>query len=288
MSKRPFSFALITPSYAPDFSRCQLLCKSVEKFIAPLVKHYIIVDQRDKYLFLKLENKTTKVLTAQSILPWWIQQLPVVCRVWLSLKTPPLRGWIIQQIIKISAAQCIREDVSIFVDSDVVFVKPFDCNSLVRNAYVRLFRGSEGNSTQREMHYKWHQSASELLGLSDINMNIPDYIGNIITWRRDHVLQLCDYLEKISGKSWVETIARTWNFSEYVLYGIFNDRILGEQSGHYADANNICLDYWFPKSLSDEELQSFLDSIHPDQVAVMISAKANIPVDRYEHLLDKI
>lgn len=280
------NLGLITPSYAPDFERCKLLCRSVEHFISPSVNHYVIVDQRDLQLFRQLEKPNTKILTVESILPWWIKRVPFLNKSWLSIKTLPIRNWLIQQIVKIAAAQQIDEDVSVFVDSDVVFVRPFNLQSLTYEGRVRMFRNPKGNEVQRKMHFKWHQSASHLLGLPDVDMSIPDYIGNVITWRRNHVLQLCQHLEKISGRGWIETLGNSWHLSEYVLYGIFINRILKEQSGHYYEAQNICHDYWLPQPLSDEQLHNFIGEIRLEHVAVMISAKAGMPVERYKPLLE--
>jgi hypothetical protein len=259
----------------------------VERFISPSVKHYVIVDQIDLQLFRQLETPNTKILTKESILPWWIKRLPLSKNLWMSLKSIPLRGWLIQQIVKIAAAQQIDEEVAVFVDSDVVFVRPFNLHNLVRDGLVRLFRNPEGNDVQREMHFKWHQSASHLLGLAEVDMTIPDYIGHIITWKRENVLQLCQQIERVSGRGWIETLANSWHLSEYVLYGIFIDHILKEQSGHYYESQNICHDYWFPESLSDEQLQKFVAEISPEHVAVMISAKSGMPVERYQPLLEK-
>lgn len=280
-------FALITPSYAPDFERCQLLCSSVQRFISPPFTHYLVVDKQDNALFRQLESSNTVILTKESLLPWWIQRIPFT-NIWLSLKTIPIRGWVIQQIIKIATAQQIDEDIAIFVDSDVMFVRPFELQQLSQNEKVRLYIDSRGNEIQKQWHFKWHESASRLLGLADIEMTLPDYIGQIITWKRDNVIQLCSHLESISGRGWIETLSNNWNLSEYVLYGIFINRILKEKSGHYYDSENICLDYWLTEPLSNQGLKDFVHSIHPKQAAIMISAKSRTPVEYCKTLLEDI
>ena len=285
-TKQPSTFGIITPSYAPDFERCKLLSHSIGKFVSPKnVNHYIIVDRKDYSLFSQLKSNNTFILTKESILPWWIKPLPLPQNIWLSLKTLPIRGWLIQQIIKIASAHHIKEDVCVFVDSDVVFVRPFDLENLVNNNQVRLYRGCDGNDVQKQWHLKWHESASKLLGLPDVNMEIPDYIDQIVSWRRDCVLQMCDHLESISGRSWIETLCNSWHLSEYVLYGIFIERILQEESGHYYEDKNICHNYWLSESLGDCELKHFIKSIDPEQKAVMISAKAGMPVEQYYSVL---
>jgi len=69
------SFAIITPSYAPDFERCKLLVESVYKFVDPPVNHYIIVDREDLNLFKTLANQRVTLLTKEDIFPFWISQV---------------------------------------------------------------------------------------------------------------------------------------------------------------------------------------------------------------------
>lgn len=283
-----FSFALITPSYAPDFQRCQLLSASVERYVIAPFTHYIVVDRCDYDLFRSLSNDHTRILTVESVLPWWIQREPCLRKIWFSLKTPPLRNWLLQQIVKLAVACQIDQDVAIFIDSDVVFVRPFDLNQLTDGNQVRLYRDDIGNDVQRQMHEKWHASAAQLLGLSSFDPKIPDYIGNLITWRKDDVIRLRRHLENCSGRGWIETLGRVWNLSEYVLYGMYVDQVLGDQSQHYAIAQNLCHDYWLPQSLSPAELQTWMAQLHPEQVAIMISAKSGMSVADYAPLLKQM
>jgi hypothetical protein len=280
------SFGLITPSYAPDFQRCQLLAWTVQEFVKPPFQHYIVVDRCDYDRFKSLANSRTQIVTVESALPGWIKREPIFRKVWLSLKTPPLRNWVLQQIVKIAIAQQITEDVSIFIDSDVAFVRPFCLERLTDHQHqVRLFRHITHNQIQRDMHRKWHESAAQLLGLESIDPQVPDYIGNLITWKRDNVKLLCERLEQQSGKGWIETLGNTWHLSEYVLYGLFVEQVLGQRSGHYIDPHNFCHDYWFPEKLDDRALQDWLTTVNPEQVAVMISAKAGIAAAQYAPLL---
>ncbi|BAU64416.1 hypothetical protein STA3757_17880 [Stanieria sp. NIES-3757] len=281
------NFGIITPSYAPDFQRCQLLCHSIDKFLSPSVNHYIIVDQKDLLLFRQLERANRQIITKESILPWWIKRLPTHKNLWFSFKTLPIRGWLIQQIIKIAVAQQIPEEISIFVDSDVVFVRPFNLNNFIKNNQVRLFRETVGNKVQKKIQYKWHKVASHLLALPDVDNQIPDYIGQIVTWKKSHVIQLCNYLEQRWGKSWLEILANSWHCSEYTLYGIFVERILKEKSEHYYDCQLISHDYWDPVFLSELQLEKFIQQIRPEQIAIMISAKAKISPQSYQSIIEK-
>jgi Family of unknown function (DUF6492) len=279
------SFGLITPSYAPDFQRCQLLSWSIAQYVQPPFTHYIVVDRCDYAQFAQLANARTQILTVESIVPRWIWREPIWRKVWLSAKTLPIRNWILQQIVKLIVAQEITEDVAVFVDSDVTFVRPFDLNHLARSTQVRLYRDDVGNDVQRDFHRQWHATAARLLGLPLENWLIPDYIGNLITWRKQNVALLCQQIEKVSERPWIETLAREWHWSEYVLYGMYVDVVLGDRAEVYPIDHNLCHDYWFPKLLDDQELQQWIEQLESDQVAVMISAKSGIAVDRYASLL---
>lgn len=282
------NFAIITPSYTPDFERCRLLCQSVEKYLDPSINHYIIVENRDLKLFRQLARPNTKILEVELFIPWWVRRVPFVNKSWVSLKTLPVRNWIMQQIVKIAIAQQIEEEISVMVDSDVAFVRPFHLEHIVRDGKIRLFRDAIGNDIQKDWHRKWHESASRLLGLPDVDPTIPDYIGHVICWKRSHVIEMCKHIEQISGKPWMETLFNTWNLSEFVLYGIFVDKILQERSQHYYEPENLCHDYWFTESLDREQLQQFFQELRPEHLAIMISAKSGMSAQQYSNLVEQI
>jgi hypothetical protein len=279
---------LITPSYAPDFERCRLLCESVAQFVYPQIPHYIIVDKKDLKLFSHLQNNYTHILTKESILPWWIWRIPFLKNSWFSLKTPPIRGWLVQQLIKIGIAHHVTEDILIFVDSDVAFIRSFEVESIIHENQVRMFSDPESIFDYMETHRKWYDTAAQLVGTDPIPFPGTDYIVQLAMWRRENVLKLCNHIEKISGKSWIETLGSVWNLSEYVLYGVFIESILKEESGHYYDPQDLCHPYWGEDALSDRELQEFFDKISPHHVAIMISAKAGMSVTKYQELIQQI
>jgi hypothetical protein len=112
-----FEFAVVTPSYTPDFDRCKLLARSVQKFVQPAT-HYIIVTRKDYPLFKKLQGPKTEILVVESLIPRWFFKLPLLKNGWLSFKTPPVRNWILQQIVKLSAGLHLEKDVLIYADGD--------------------------------------------------------------------------------------------------------------------------------------------------------------------------
>jgi len=280
------SFAIITPSYYPDFQRCQLLCRSVERFLQPPFHHYIAVERRDFQLFSQLKNDFTDIVLVEDLLPSWIFRIPKLSQAWFSLKTLPIRNWIMQQITKIALARQVDETVLVFLDSDEMFIRSFDLHSLIKDSLVRFYAEPFGNPIGMDTpHQLWHQSASKLLGLEATPMPAPDYIADIITWKQENVISMCDFIEYSTGKDWLKVLSQTWNFSEYTLYGTYVDRVLKGKSGHYSDSVKILNSYYNPASMSEMELIDFVKSTRPEHVAIMISAKAKMAVERYASLL---
>ena len=284
---------IITPSYKPDFARCRLLSESIDRFSLAPIHHYIIVDRKDKKLFQQLATSQRTILTVESILPWWIQKIPKLQNGWFSLKTLPIRNWLIQQIVKLEIANWIQQDVFIFVDSDVTLIRPFDHQLFLQDGKVRLFKETvplDRWQSETTIKNKWFETAYRLLKLPPFagfaeRGFVTNYVGNFITWKKENVLQLQKYLEQQNRKSWIESIASGWHFSEYTLYGVFVEQVLQERSGHYFDSQKVSYDYWGTEVLSEAELQEILQNIPLEYISVMISSKSKTPVTNYSQFV---
>lgn len=292
------TFAFITPSYAPDFQRCKLLCWSIKKFVTFPVKHYIVVDRRDLKLFRELEDADTIVLTKEDIFPRWIVRIPMPSffkkNLWFNFRGYKtgnwlLRGWLVQQIIKLAAAQYAQEDVLVFVDSDVAFIDPFDGSTLWDGEKVRLFRVEHLKDMDDKVGRRWRQTAKHLLALPEKDSYYDFYVSQIVTWKRDNLVQMYRHIEKNFQRNWLEVITEAKDLSEYMLYGLFVNYALGEKSGHFDNhLEKICWCYWHEVPLPPAELKAFFQEAkstgHP---AVMVSAKSKteISIDQFQGLL---
>lgn len=272
--------ALVTPSFANDFARCQLLVESVRRYARGPFRHYLLVDERDAALFATLAGTGTVVMTAESLLPDWLRRPADGDNYWLIRGQTRLPNWFTQQIVKLSFARTAAEPVILFVDSDVAFVRPFDAAPFFRGDSLRMFRVPD---FQNAGHDAWHRFAFERLGLSGFHPGLPrpNYISNLISWRTDHVGALCRRLESVAGRPWTEVLATPHQFSEYILYGTFVEQVLGGErvAGHYYDARPLCHEYWLDQPLDRVGLAQFLRGLTPDHLAVMISARAGIDLD---------
>lgn len=264
-------FAYVTASYAPDFERCRLLCESMDRHVTGLSRHYILVAHGDVALFRQLETPTRTVIDERDILPSWLYDIadPFSLfrrRIWLSLKTPPLRGWHVQQLRRIAIAAHAEAENLIYCDSDVVFFRKTNSAVFNQSGKTRLFR-RDGVLARRELAEQriWSENAGKALGISAWSGD--DYIATLIAWNRQAAIGMTRHIENLSGRHWAEAIARDRRFSECMLYGRYVDDVLGGEK-HFHDSTELCRTYWTGPHLGEAELRSFIDAAEPGQVAL--------------------
>ena len=276
-------YAIVTPSYGPDFERCRLLCRSIDQFADGDFRHYVVVDAQDLPRFRRLAGPRTELVTVESVMPWWVRRLPGSRRWWFSLKTPPLRNWILQQLVKLSVSEFIGSENYVFIDSDVVFVRPLAVESLSPGGRLRLFRVVGGS--RKMPHFRWHRTSATLLGLPPTDYFGASYIGNLITWRHDNLTAMHRRIEAVSGRPWIEAVARHWHLSEYILYGIFAEHVLGGAANQQFTDVPLCHISWDYDLRTDADLERFFGEVRPHHVAVMVSSKQHVDVPRYLRFL---
>jgi len=278
------SFAVVTVSYAPDFERCKLLAESTEKCLSDNTKHYIIVDRKDLFLFNSLQSLKVKILTVEDILPWWIFRIPLFSKGWISLRTLPIRNWVLQQLVKLSAVNVIDEDILVFCDSDVTFIRPFDVASvLLKEECLALLRVD----FQSQDILKWANAAKQLLGIPDKNVPVVNYVGNLIAWRRENILKLHSRLEEVNRTHWIQAVCKHWNISEYMIYGMMVEHVLGiENAGHFIATPELIKSAWaFPLD-NQKNIDNFFGTVQESHIGVMIHSKYKVPVESYRYKFD--
>ena len=183
--------AIVTASYAPDFERCRLLCETIDRFVTGAPRHYILVEQRDVALFRQLETRDRMVVSERDLLPAWLRPYndPLSLfrrRIWLSRRTQPLRGWHVQQLRRIAIAAHVREDALIYIDSDVAFVKPFDCRRfLARRAGAGCSAATTASPRRSATRRSGRKMPAPRLASPRSSPSPHDYIATLIAWRRD-------------------------------------------------------------------------------------------------------
>lgn len=267
------STAIVTASFAPDLERCRLLCETMDRHVTGFSKHYILVESADVGLFKQLEGPNRIIVDEMDLFPKWIRAYPDPLhlfrrRIWLSLRTLPLRGWHAQQLRRIAIAEHINEDALFYCDSDVAFMRRFDCSSLWRDDELRLFRRDKELLGPVPGDQKlWADNAADLLGIADGQISAHGYVGTLVAWKRELVLSMCRRIEQVQGRHWLEAIGRNRRFSECTIYGHYADDVVGLK-GHFVDNTDYCKVFWFAPAPTESEFRKFIREMTPEQVAI--------------------
>jgi Family of unknown function (DUF6492) len=270
-------FAIVTPSYYVDFEACRWLCETVDRYVPLHVTHYLLVDRADRALFAQLASARTRVVFKEDMFDGRLRQVPFARRWWVGAGRPLVRGWIVQQITKLLISDIAHEDVFVFVDSGCFFVRPFDPGTTVSGTHVRLFRES-GDYFRNEVVRRWHSIAAKLLGIKPRPRYDVGYVTQLITWRRDNLVKLQAHVENVTGRPLVDSLAAQFTLSEYYLYGMYCDLILGDRAGHYHTPVMSSLCHWGMNTLSGEDLKRMRAELRPEHVVVLVNEKSATPL----------
>ncbi len=271
--------AVLTPSFAGDFELCAELNRSVLAYTTGAVDHHIVVPRRDLGLFGRLAGPRTHVVAESDFLPAAFRRVPGVnYTVNLRRPYPPVRGWILQQVVKLAAAARVPADVVVLVDSDIVFRRPFGVETFVRDGTVRLYRKPDEIDQRLPRHVRWHRVARALLGLPPAPMPHPDYVSSLVAWDPAVVRAMQARIAEVTGRPWAEAVAAQLHVSEWTLYGVFVDEVLGAPANGYASDDPLCHCYWDEVPLDRASLDALLAGARPTDIAVMVSAKSRTPL----------
>ena len=277
------TYAIVTPSFGGDFERCELLTESV-KNCGPGWDHYIIVDKHDIPKFRTLADKKTTVMDSREILDGHFIKAPGRSGMWLSLKTPPVRGWMTQQIRKLGIHQKIDQDNFLYCDSDTVFLKKFSREHFLIDRKLGLL-----DVCFRDKHVDiWTTKAEQLLGLKPRSVVPRGHVGMMIMWNRKIVEQLQKAIEDHCKMNWQIAVARNLTFSEYITYGVFVRSMIGyEHSPHSPSDVDLVKTNWGKSINSEQELASFFQDLLDTQIAAMVHSKDGISVKSYREAVEQ-
>jgi hypothetical protein len=271
--------SVITRSFAPDFELCVDLNRSVLECSPESVHHHIVVAQSDLNLFGRLAGPRTHIRCERDLLPSTFIPVPFAnFTVNLLRPFPPVRGWILQQVLKLAAAAASEDDVVLLADSDVEFVREFNVETFVRNGVVRFYNKPSEIDERLPRHMIWHRVARALLGLPPAHSPFPDYVSCLVSLDPTIVRRMLARVTAKTGHPWTTAIAGQLHFSEWTLYGVFVDDVIGAPANSFASDDPLCRTYWDEIPLNRDGAADFLGGVRSTDVAAMISAKSRTPL----------
>src|SRR6266403_2636937 len=134
------TLAVITPSYRNDWPLFKDLHESVLLHTQDSVQHYVIVPDADFQLFSQIAGPRCVVISEEALYPphfrsvsstvnrvlKLLPRVPSHARIAaINLKRPfhPVRGWIMQQALKMEMCRRVDAEVLLVLDSDVVLIR---------------------------------------------------------------------------------------------------------------------------------------------------------------------
>jgi hypothetical protein len=270
--------AVITPSYAPDVELFAELHRSVLEFTSDDTIHHVFVPPGDREVFARFEGPRCHVWVRSELLPRRYVRLPST-DVYVNYRRPwpPLRGWVMQQTVKIAAVGLIDADALLIVDSDAVLVRPTSAESFTVDGQLCLYRVEKGVTADMTRHVIWHRVARELLGLpAPPPPPLPDYVTALTFWDPEIVRAMQRRITKVTGRDWLDAFNSQLHVSEFILYGVFVDEVLKSSP---PINTTICHLSYNNEPWDVARAVAFADRLPPEAVGRMISAKSNTPAE---------
>ncbi len=293
--------SIITLSFSRDFDCCRMLCDSIDRFAPAAINHRLFVPTPDLPLFSALANDRRSIGLEFDLMPRWLWKLPMPNprlrnflrlprrNIYLSTCSLPVRGWIAQQIMKISAAANSPTEIIVHVDSDGVFIRPLTADMLARpDGKVRFYRHPQ--KSDLPTHQLWRETACRLLGLKLNSVDAGDYIDICVVWRRSVVRRMIARLEEVGGADWRKILARTPNFSEYTLYGLFVESLGIETAGHFRADKSQVHGIWTVEEepACPEDETKFVEALQPHHIACLIQSTMTMSFGARRSLLERV
>lgn len=286
--------AILTPSYRNDLDLFLDLHASVLAHTGPAIPHYAVVPGRDARLFEKSAGPRCLIITEESLYPrhyrpvarvdralHLLPAFPATARIAaLNVKKPfyPIRGWIMQQALKMAACSRIDSDAVLLLDSDVALIRDVSAATLAQGGSPRFYRRDGAVDVHLPRHVQWHEISRRLLGLPvPAPLPAPDYVSSFNVWDPLVLRSLLARVEAVTGRHWIDAVTSQRSFSEWTIYGVFVDAFRKEIAAGASDAS-LCHSYWDSRPLKAGEAVKFAAAARPEDLAILIQSKSRTPI----------
>ena len=271
--------AVLTPSFRGDARLFADLHASVLANTASSVVHHVVVPPYDAHLFRAFAGPRCQVWTHRDFLPRYCLSIPYASGLTLNLRQPwpPVRGWIVQQLVKIAGTAALDARAVLVIDSDAVLLREAKLDELTHDGRTWHFRNDAAITAEMGRHLLWHNVARRLLRVGGVaSAPAPDYVSPIAVWDPEVVRAFTEHIADSTGRNWIDAIAAELHFSEFIAYGVFADHVMG---GVPAFGGPLCHNYYERAPLSGADALAFADEMPSNALGAMISSHSHTPHD---------
>lgn len=282
---------LLTCSMARDLGIFGVLAASVDACAGEGVRHVVIVPRRDLPAFRRFAGARRDVLAQEDVLPMRLWALPKALGrlafvhealrrpLYLTARGRVMRGWMIQQVLKIEYARNAPCEAVVHVDSDVFFVRPFAAVDLWRDGRLAFFRVDEAGADT--VHQRWTEAAAACLGVTLPQGRASHYIENCVPWHRSVARAMVERIEAVHGRPYHDVLLTFPSISEYFIYGLFADLLLQKPVLAPAD-RSVCKSFWPAGPEEAFDLDQQLGQMEPWHKALAVQSTHGFPLPERE------
>ncbi|MEL6957326.1 MAG: DUF6492 family protein [Pseudomonadota bacterium] len=275
------SVVLLTCSIARDIDLFELLAASVDRHVDRDVIHRVVVPSADLSVFKRFQNARREIIAQEDILPVRVWKAPRALRhlaflragfrrpVYVAPGPKIVRGWMLQQFLKIEMARRAEEEAMIHVDSDVAFFRRFSASDGFIDGKPRYFRAL--GETRNPMHKAWVDSSCAFVGIDPPDLHRAHYIENCVMWSTHVSRALVERIESHQGKPLHEAIFSASTMSEYYLYGVFAD-LFHQDSQLATEDVSFCNSYWPSNETDPVDFDVFVNRLKDKHCAVAVQS----------------
>ncbi len=272
--------ALITCSMAKDLDLFAILARSVDECVDEDIVHHVIVPGREIGAFRGFGSARRRIIAQEDVLPLKVLALPRFLKalapvapvfrrpLYLDRRLRLVRGWIIQQLIKIETSRAAPQKAVVHVDSDVFFVRRLSAGDILDGDRVRFFRA--GGAGEIPVHREWSEAAARAVG-AGAPPSGAHYIENCVIWSPGVVRDLVARIEAVHGRPWHEALRDAGSFSEYFVYGVYADLVRGGAGLSASDAS-LCHSYWDAAPIGPGDMARHLGLMRAHHRAVAVQS----------------
>jgi hypothetical protein len=272
------SATLLTPTYAGDLARFALLRESIERFEIDLA-HLAVVHTEDLPAFKAIPfRRNLTLLPTCDVLAPDIEQRRLFQglrrrnpRRWF--RRPPIHGWFIQQLVKLSAGKVIESDAIVCIDSDNFFCAHVRAEDFFdTNGKVHLYETND--DLDAEMG-EWPARSMRFLGVKTTGRPLWRYTHHPAVMHRGVLEDMLEFVAGHSGVRWEDAFVNTPYLTEYTTYGVYAREIDGLARVEPVRPL-LSTYYWWPGEFEDGENR--VRGHPPADLRSIISIQSNLGV----------
>lgn len=266
---------------AADIELFELLARSVDDHVDPRITHYVVVPAADLPRFSVFANARREIVAQEEIFPEKLRKLPTWLRhlsflkadlrrpIYIRPNRSALRGWMLQQYLKIEMSRRLDIAAIMHVDSDVAFFRRLAPEDAFDEGRVRFFRVD--SRSRNRMHDAWVEGSCRILGITPPAVHMANYIENCLLWSTTVTRAMVAQIQNAHSQSLHDVLFGTKTMSEYYIYGIFAD-FFPESADLAAENVSFCNSYWPDQETGTVDFEALRQRLENKHCAIAVQS----------------